>query len=551
MHVTSYLFIFIGHYNVKQAKRERHALPTGAVRNELEEPRKFPNINYLGSSYNIFKGNPHSTEGLDPGFMGQGLYEFSYHQGKVTPDGRYCIPDNMSVMESLACSFDFSSRSIKEITSYFQSLEVDVDADFTGYGASFSASTNYKEVKENTDSREMQYVSSHAYCEAYLAALEPGANLAEGFIRAVNGLPNTTNNAKYFDFIRAYGTHYVASVRMGGRYGFQSKFETNSYMSMLSTGLDVSAAAGYSATVECNAAASSEEAKKLSTKFNSYRQSYSIYQVGGQPPNNTEGTAMDWAQTVKDDPLPVHYRLEEIASLLTEDYFPGNDIETKQALLRNATITYCNYLSLPFCGSKALRSDSRIRIVLSNDLNTFGENVFYQTVNNPYLAVMGMFLRSKGTTPPQDSYALVDSRYAPENLIKNASSWECIQNDKASPGIFWRPNCDPGFSRLTDFQCPRPSKVTNTIDSEPDCLRFLPKILPCLNTSRCLTQCSTTEVVNSSYHEYLITNGFKMFGNGNADMSGDLNFITVPNNSNIIPDKSLFMCLTSECVQDF
>lgn len=231
MHVTSYLFIFIGHYNVKQAKRERHALPTGAVRNELEEPRKFPNINYLGSSYNIFKGNPHSTEGLDPGFMGQGLYEFSYHQGKVTPDGRYCIPDNMSVMESLACSFDFSSRSIKEITSYFQSLEVDVDADFTGYGASFSASTNYKEVKENTDSREIQYVSSHAYCEAYLAALEPGANLAEGFIRAVNGLPNTTNNAKYFDFIRAYGTHYVASVRMGGRYGFQSKFETNSYMS--------------------------------------------------------------------------------------------------------------------------------------------------------------------------------------------------------------------------------------------------------------------------------------------------------------------------------
>jgi hypothetical protein len=31
-------------------------------------PKTINNIDYLGRGYNIFYGNPHSTQGLDPGY---------------------------------------------------------------------------------------------------------------------------------------------------------------------------------------------------------------------------------------------------------------------------------------------------------------------------------------------------------------------------------------------------------------------------------------------------------------------------------------------------
>ena len=516
-------------------------LPTGAARNQ--QPPVFPNINYLGTGYNIFRGNPHSTEGLDPGFMGQALYDLSsYDEGRKTSDGLYTVPDHVNALESLACSFAFSSCGIKEVASYFQSLKVDVDASYSGFGASFSGSANYNEVEKNMASRETQYVSSYAYCEVYLAALEPGAVISEGFKLAVQSLPSENPNLEYLDFIRAYGTHYIASVRMGGRYGFQSKFETNKYMSMLSNGLDVSAAAGYSAAQEINAAIATKTQMDQIKEFNSARQSYSIYQVGGQPP---KGTAMDWAHTVKDDPLPVRYRLVEIANLFTADNFNDTKINDKQILLKNAIMQYCNSLLLPLCNSSVPESTPHIRIITSKEVSQkgfmkkAGTNVFFQTVNNPYLAVMGMFLRVYGDDPPKSSYALVDSRYAPLDLIKPALNWMNIGSDVG----FYRPNCSANFTRLSDFQCPTGS------GSAPDCLGFLPKILPCV-ANHCLTQCSSTKIEASKYNEYIINNGFKMFGNGNADTSGDLNFITISKDGSR-PPNNLFMCLTSDCVMDF
>ena len=250
--------------------------------------------------------------------MGLPLYEFSYDQNRTTPDGRYTVPDHANVLEAETCSFVFSSHNEQNIATYSESLKVELEADFSGWGASFSASVDYNSVKEGTASSESRYVSSHAQCEAYLAALEPGARLSDGFKTAVKGLSISDMNG-YLDFLGRYGTHYLASTRMGGRYGFQSKFETSKYMSMLSSGLDVSLSAGYSGFVDVDAKASTAAEQKMAEEFNSQRESYSIYQVGGKPPTDPNGTAMAWAQTVKNDPLPVHYRLVEIADLFTKE----------------------------------------------------------------------------------------------------------------------------------------------------------------------------------------------------------------------------------------
>ena len=89
-------------------------LPTG-----IDQKPRFPNIGYLSSAYDIFKGNPHRTEGPDQGLQLLPVFEFTYALDKTTADGRYSIPDNSVELQSPTCSFDFSSHSAQNTATYF------------------------------------------------------------------------------------------------------------------------------------------------------------------------------------------------------------------------------------------------------------------------------------------------------------------------------------------------------------------------------------------------------------------------------------------------
>ena len=197
-----------------------------------DSPPRFPNIGYVGSTYNIFKGNPRSTTGLDPGFTLRNLCQFSYQHNRETADGRYSIPDNTRATSSSTCSFDFTSETTDSISSYYNSLKVDVSADFGGWGASFSASADYKEVHENSASHEYRYVSSHATCQAYIVSVEiEDKTFNSAFKIAVQNLPSeSTTLEDYVDFIQHWGTHVVTTLTMGGRYGVQSSITNNDYI---------------------------------------------------------------------------------------------------------------------------------------------------------------------------------------------------------------------------------------------------------------------------------------------------------------------------------
>ena len=82
---------------------------------------------------------------------------------------------------------------------------------------------------------------------------------------------------------------------------------------------------------------------------------------------------MAWSQTVKNDPLPVHYRLVEIADLFTKGNFEDDpSIEIKQAKLKNAIVYYCqDILRLSLCNSTGPESEARIRIVMKNNVKYF------------------------------------------------------------------------------------------------------------------------------------------------------------------------------------
>jgi len=132
------------------------------------------------ATYNFFKGNPHSTFELDPGLTIRSVYALYYDSARTTPDGCHSIPDHTNVESALVCTFEFTSNSVRDIASYFLSLKMDVEANFGAYGASFSASTDYNVVLENTAAQESLFVKSHVVCEDYQAVLQPGAELDEG-----------------------------------------------------------------------------------------------------------------------------------------------------------------------------------------------------------------------------------------------------------------------------------------------------------------------------------------------------------------------------------
>jgi len=94
------------------------------------------------------------------------------------------------------------------------------------------------------------------------------------------------------EFIQGYGTHYLAGLTMGGRFGFQSEFETNSYMNMLSIGLDVKVAAGYSGEIDIEASTAMDIQIQMASEFNRHRKAYKIYQVGGTPPSDASGRCL-------------------------------------------------------------------------------------------------------------------------------------------------------------------------------------------------------------------------------------------------------------------
>lgn len=141
------------------------------------------------------------------------------------------------------------------------------------------------------------------------------------------------------------------------------------------------------------------------------------------------------------------------------------------------------------------------------------------------------------TTDITGYYALVDSQQSDPKLITTANNWTVTYTYEPFSLYNLRPNCSEGFSSVSDFQC------FGTGDP-PGCLSYLPKILPCI-ANECLTQCSATLGASGEPPIYFITNGFQVFGNGDAQ--SDLHLFR---NSDSTPDASLLMCLTSECVAE-
>lgn len=478
-------------------------------------PPRFPNIGYVGSTYNLFKGNPQSTKGLDPGFTLRNMFEFQYDTNHTTADGLYSLPDGVNGVLSSACSFSFSSDITQSSSSYKSSLEVSVSADFKGWGASFSANSDYKTVKEGSSYGESKIVTSEAKCEAYATSIVSGS-LNPAIVKAIHNLPpNSTTlpyRQLYIDFFNHWGTHFAHGLMMGGRYGIRSSFTETKFISMSTSGLDIKSSAGYSGIVSINSNAATSAQQEQAKKFESYRKDVQLYQVGGKPPMDDQMSTYAWAQTVKANPLPLTYQLIPISQVMTPESFPDDkDILKKQSTMQSMVGYYCNNLDIleeerDLCHSNETSSPDFIRVHFINELNKIeciaeplGMSFVMSHLESTNQYILGTMVNdTSGTKVPH--IVVEDSP-----LLADAIRWNQMSCDENM--CFYRPECDTSFKSISDIICCNPWSVDK-------CLATIPRIKPCIH-EKCIEYCGLGQKMTAP--ELLIgAYGNSHFGHPNA-----------------------------------
>ena len=170
-----------------------------------EPPQKFPNIDFVGLGYDVFRGNPRSHV-YDNGWRGQ-VIRLNYSRGDQSSDGRWLIPNNIQVLRSVGCSYDASAHEIKGGTSLQTSLQeeagLNIGIETEYFTAAFSNSKSFKETVNSTHTFKRVYMETVADCVSYKAKLKRllPIPISVDLYDAVEALPLTHQVNIYLDFL--------------------------------------------------------------------------------------------------------------------------------------------------------------------------------------------------------------------------------------------------------------------------------------------------------------------------------------------------------------
>eukprot|EP00658_Telonema_sp_P-2_P009251 TRINITY_DN1347_c0_g1_i10.p1 TRINITY_DN1347_c0_g1~~TRINITY_DN1347_c0_g1_i10.p1 ORF type:complete len:884 (-),score=62.20 TRINITY_DN1347_c0_g1_i10:115-2766(-) len=320
-------------------------------------PPRLPNIDFVGRSYNIVKGNPHANE-VDPGWrLGTPVLKLSYSQNSTSADGRWSVPDNIDALPGLnGCNYQGQSMAVHDAKTYQHSLNVDVTVKAGIPLFAFSASTDYQKVQESTSVQDRTFTSTNAWCSAYSAGTMPNipVELTDSFRRGVELLPTTYDSSALNQFIVEYGTHYVSSILMGGKTIRSCSLDREQYTNLTQNGVNVATGAScefgvFHGSVEAKTGVHSKDYEA----FSQYSNSCSEKCLGKCAPT-TNSTAPDpwqdaaeWQAVVMDDPYPLQYDLNPLEELISPAYFPSMSVSDLFARRSNLAM----YLQDDYCKS--------------------------------------------------------------------------------------------------------------------------------------------------------------------------------------------------------
>lgn len=136
---------------------------------------KMENVGYAAKGYNLMFGNPFPTRpGVDPGFYdhaGGLIWALEYSDDGETTDGRFQVPDKLSIEHNVGCVMDFSTTESTTMDMVKASNEgevgVDASASGMGYSGAFSANVDWNTLESQMQENHLTKVTSTADCVVY------------------------------------------------------------------------------------------------------------------------------------------------------------------------------------------------------------------------------------------------------------------------------------------------------------------------------------------------------------------------------------------------
>lgn len=274
--------------------------------------------------YDIIKGFPESNS-HDPGFT-HPIFVVDYTKDLLTADCRYSVPKGFVIIPDVSCVTSFKSSIIRNSLELQKSLAVSVQAS-SGYGGfSFSASSSYKTTSSQVSTGEKVFITSSAKCSYYFSEVDTTQppSLNPGFLRWARNLQKNASDELLVKFVKHYGTHFPTSIVFGACYIRKHSMTTETFKTASSREVSVSVQASYSGLFSLGGGFSMDKKERQAASQFSQDVETTTVSVGSPPPPN--GDATYWASSVKENPVPISYKLKPISELFSPLYMKDSGI---------------------------------------------------------------------------------------------------------------------------------------------------------------------------------------------------------------------------------
>ena len=312
-----------------------------------------PGFQFLGRGYDVLFGNVFDTSGNGDGGWREQIFEFTTNQGLKTPDHLWSVPDYTNSLLISACSVDQTETILNDSFDYQNSVSVGFNVNLDLFGAAFQFGIDSKHVSDTTITQDSIFAQLESTCAAYQLNMNryKTPNVTEEFVYGAQSLTDIYDEAAYMEFIQTFGTHYIQQLRLGGRWGWLIEMNRKSFQKMLDDSINWQLGLKYAGEIKAGGKSSnlstgfningSNEQKTVSIVTDSISHNFS-YNIGGE----YKPEASAWMNSVRANPMPIFIQPQPIWDLFTTTYFPGiSNLSVKKALLKNATLNFCSWLT--------------------------------------------------------------------------------------------------------------------------------------------------------------------------------------------------------------
>ena len=296
-----------------------------------------PNVGYAFRGYNILFGNPfHADTDGDPGFR-LPIFKAS-HYGRRNAEMKYRLPNGVHGYMKQICKVDTQSKEITNEKSYQDDLIRRVGGGIGGgllnliLPIAFSANAAYQRTSHKIAKEQHLFVKTENTCNVFELILDKSSPpmFTDGFLQAAKRLEDDEDAHAYADFLKDYGTHYLEKTNLGARYAVETEFSKTAKNTLYRDRFDFKAAAGLNFKISFGLNVETGKNKEIIEQFQELQKSHSILSYGSPIPK--DGNGKTWANSVFDNPLPIHYKLGKIQDLFTERFMKSQRISTSRTI---------------------------------------------------------------------------------------------------------------------------------------------------------------------------------------------------------------------------